>query len=223
MGWLEGDKVKSGVWIVIIAIVLLFFALGSYYYPQMPESMASHWNSQGQVDGYMSKFWGLFLVPFLSLGLALLLVFIPKIDPLRANIEKFKQYYHGFVVIVLLFLLYIYLLTIFWNLGFRFNMVQLLVPAFAILFYFCGVLIEKAKRNWSIGIRTPWTLNNDKVWDKTHLIGGKLFKVAAVITLLGVIFQSYAIFFILGPVILASLFTIIYSYFEHQRETRATG
>ncbi len=206
--------------VVITGIILLSFAIGGYFYPQMPERMASHWNGQGQVDGYMSKFWGLFLMPFISIGLLSLLVLIPRVDPLKANIERFKKYYYGFTIVVVLFLFYLYLLTIFWNLGIRFNMIQLLAPAFGILLYFCGILIEKAKRNWFIGIRTPWTLSNENVWDKTHLIGGKLFKVAGVIALIGVFFQGYAIFFILIPVILVAFFTIIYSYFEYQREMR---
>ncbi len=171
---------------LIAAILLLSFGIAGYFYPQMPERMASHWNAQGQVDGYMSRFWGVFLMPIVSLGLSLLFVLIPRIDPLRANIEKFRRHYYGFVLIILVFLLYLYLLTIFWNLGFRFNMVRMLTPAFAVLFYFCGVLMGKAKRNYFVGIRTPWTLNNEAVWDKTHRLGGKLFKAAGVVALLGV-------------------------------------
>lgn len=204
--------------IVIVTIILLSFAIAGYFYPQMPERMASHWNARAEVDGYMSKFWGLFLMPFISLGLSALLLVIPKIDPLKANIEKFKRYYYGFVILLLIFLFYLYLLTILWNLGLRFNFIQLLVPAFGVLFYFCGVLIGKAKRNWFIGIRTPWTLSNEKVWDKTHFIGGRLFKAAGLVALLGVFFQNHAILFVIVPVILVSLFTIVYSYFEYQKE-----
>lgn len=207
--------------IVTAITVLLFFAIAGYFYPQMPERMTSHWNASGEADGYMSKFWGLFLVPFISLGLSALLLIIPKIDPLKANIDKFKGYYYGFVIMLLIFLLYLYLLTIFWNLGLRFNMVQLLAPAFGVLFYFCGVLLTKAKRNWLIGIRTPWTLSNDRVWDKTHLIGGKLFKSAGAVAIIGAFFPQYAIFFILVPVILVAFFAVIYSYFEYQRDTGA--
>ncbi len=159
-------------------------------------------------------------MPFLSVGLALLFALIPKMDPLKANIQKFKNYYYGFAMMVMLFLFYLYLLTIFWNLGIRFNMTQLLTPAFAILFYFCGVLVEKAERNWFIGIRTPWTLSNEMVWKKTHTIGGKLFKAAGAIALFGMLLPSYAILFVLIPAILVAFFTVIYSYLEYAREKR---
>ncbi|RLF30149.1 MAG: hypothetical protein DRJ99_03065 [Thermoplasmata archaeon] len=206
--------------IIVLGVILLSFIIGIYFYPQMPEKIASHWDAQGQVDGYISKFWGLFLMPLLSMMLFLLFIAIPKIDPLKHNIEKFRKYYDGFVVLIIVYLFYVYLLTIFWNIGIRFSMVQPLAPAMGILFYYIGILTENAKRNWFIGIRTPWTLSSEKVWEKTHKIGGKLFKIAGIITFIGVFFQRYALFFILVPIILVAAYTIIYSYFEYQKETR---
>jgi len=199
-------------------MILLSFLIGIYLYPKMPEQMASHWNAQGQVDGYVSKFWGLFLMPFIFLALFLLFILIPKIDPLKANIEKFRKYFDGFIIFTILFLFYLFTLTIFWNFGVKFSMNQVLPPAFGILFFYCGILIEKAKRNWFIGIRTPWTLSNDKVWERTHKIGGKLFKVVGIIAFLGIIFPNYAFFLILFPVIAVSIYTVVYSYFEYRKE-----
>jgi uncharacterized membrane protein len=204
--------------IIILGIILVSFIIGTYFYPQLPDKIASHWNIQGEVDGYMSKFWGLFLMPSLSVVLLIFFILIPKIDPLKANIEKFRKYFDGFVVLIILFLFYIYLLTVFWNIGFRFDMGQLLSPVLGILFYYSGILIENAKRNWFIGIRTP--LSSEKVWEKTHKIGGKLFKIAGVIALFGVFLQGYAIYFVLFPVILVTVYTIVYSYFEYEKEKK---
>ena len=61
----------------------------------MPSEMPSHWNIEGEVDAYMSKFWALFLMPIISVGLLILFMLIPKIDPLKKNFAKFKKYYHG--------------------------------------------------------------------------------------------------------------------------------
>jgi len=204
--------------IIISAIILTSFLIGIYLYPYMPDKIASHWNYRGEVDGYITKFWGLFLMPSISLGLLLLFILIPRIDPLKENIEKFRKYFDRFIVLIIIFLFYLYLLTIFWNLGKKFNMVQLLVPAFALIFYYAGILVENAKRNWFIGIRTPWTLSSENVWDKTHKIGGKLFKGAGTIAILGIFFQNYAIFFVITPAILVAIYTVIYSYFIYQKE-----
>jgi len=204
--------------IIILGIILISFIIGGYFYPQMPEKIASHWSAQGKVDGYMSKFWGLFLMPLISIGLFLLFVLIPKIDPLKDNIKKFRKYFDGFIVLLMLFLFYVYLLTIFWNIGLRFNMSQFMIPALGILFYYCGILIENAKRNWFVGIRTPWTLSSETVWNKTHKTGSRLFKVAGVIAFLGIFFPKQAIFFVIIPIILVTVYTLIYSYFEYQKE-----
>ncbi len=205
-----------------IGIIFISFIIAICIYPQMPERMASHWNAQGQVDGYMSKFWGLFLMPILTLLIFLLLIAIPKIDPLKQNIDKFRKYYDGFVILIVVYMFYVYILTLLWNTGVRFSIIQPLMPAMGILFYYIGILVENAKRNWSIGIRTPWTLSSERVWEKTHKIGGKLFKIAGIIAFIGVFFQKYAAFFILIPVISVTVYTIVYSYFEYQRETKQT-
>lgn len=203
--------------VIVLGIILISFIIGVYLYPKMPDKMASHWNAKGEVDGYMSKFWGLFLMPIISIGLFLLFLLIPKIDPLKKNIEKFRKYFDIFIVIIMLFLFYVYLLTIFWNLDFRFNMTTMMLPALGILFYYMGILTENAKRNWFIGIRTPWTLSNNIVWNKTHKLGGKLFKIAGIFTFLGILFQKYALLFVLVPIITVAIYTIVYSYFEYNK------
>jgi len=209
---------KSGI--IIIGIILFSFIVSIYIYPQMPEKMVSHWNAQGQADGYMSKFWGLFLIPITLVGLALLFTAIPRIDPLKANIEKFRKYYDGLVVLFFIYMLSIQFHVILWNLGIKISPNIIMPISIGILFFYIGVLCENAKRNWFIGIRTPWTLSNEKVWEKTHKIGGKLFKIAGVIAFIGVFFQNYALFFILIPEFLAVAYTIIYSYFEYQKEVK---
>jgi len=204
--------------LIAVGIVVILFAVGIYMYPQLPDTIASHWNAQGQVNGYMSKFWGLFFLPLISVGLVLLFVAIPRIDPLKANIEKFRTFYDRFFVLFMVFFFYFYLLTILWNMGVQYNFNQVLAPAFGGLFYYIGVMIEHAKRNWFVGIRTPWTLSSENVWDKTHAIGAKLFKIVGVVALLGVLFPNYTIFFVLVPVLVVAVYLIVYSYFAYQRE-----
>ncbi len=200
-----------------LGVVLISFALAVYFYPMMPDKIASHWNIEGTVDGYMDKFWALFILPIISVCLFLLFLAIPRIDPLKENIAKFRGYFDGFVVVIFLFLFYIFLLSILWNRGVRFDMGQVLSPAFGILIYYCGILVEHAKRNWFIGIRTPWTISSDAVWNRTHALGGKLFKLAGVIAVFG-IFKVYSFYLVLVPIILVAIYLVVYSYFEYQKE-----
>ena len=201
-----------------MAVIALSFIIAAWLYPLMPEPMASHWGPSGEVDGYIPRAWGLSIMPVVSAVMFLLFLAIPYIDPLKKNIKKFRVYYDWFVLIMILFLFYIYMLTIFWNLGYRFNMTRMVIPALGVLFIYLGVLTGKAKRNWFIGIRTPWTLSSNRVWEKTHALGRKTFIGAGIIALLGLFFQKYAIWLVLVPVIIAVFYPIIYSYFEYQKE-----
>jgi len=203
---------------VIFGIVAASFVVALYFYPMMPDQIVSHWNANGQVDGYISKFWGLFLMPIISLTIALLFMWIPTIDPLKANIEKFRKYFDLFILFLTVFLFYTYGLTIAWNQGARFDMTYALLPALSVFIFYAGVLIEKSKRNWFIGIRTPWTLSSDTVWEKTHKIGGFLFKLSAACGIVGVLFGSLAVYFFLFPLIGSSIYLMFYSYFEFKKE-----
>ena len=203
-----------------LLLVLLQFLIGIYYYPQMPDQIASHWNIQGVADGYMSKFWGLFIVPLIAIGLLLLFVVIPRIDPLKNNIKDFIGYYWSFIILFLGYMLYMELIIIVWNLGFTFSMFHALSPAMGVLFFSIGIVIGKAKRNWFMGIRTPWTLSSEVVWNKTHRLGGKVFMVSGLVSSLGFFFEGYfALLLILAPIMVGSIFLVVYSYFEYQKIT----
>lgn len=203
--------------IAIFALVLVFFILAGVFYPLMPEVMASHWNAMGEADGTISRFWGLFLFPFVSLGITVILLAVPKIDPLKANIQEFKGYYYGFIIAFLAYFLYIYILTLVWNLGWRFNFSLTVIPAIGILMIIIGVLISKAKRNFFIGIRTPWTLSSDQVWNGTHRLGGRLFKIAGIIIILLSFVPEVAIYVLLGLVLGIVIWLVVYSYVLYRR------
>jgi len=209
--------------LAVAGLVLLSFILSIYFYPQVPERMATHWNSQGEVNGYMSKFWGLFFTPIVITGIAALLLVIPRIDPKKENIEKFRKYYDGFVILFLLFMIVVHLQILFWNVGIQISPNIVLPAGTGLLFYYIGILIENADSNWFVGVRTPWTLSSDRVWKKTNRLGGKLFKLAGIVAILGTFFSKYAVFFIVVPVLLVALFTVVYSYYEYVHDSKERG
>ena len=203
--------------VISAGIILLSFFIGIVSYSYLPDMMPMHWNAQGEIDGYMGKLWGLFMLPIISLGLFALFLVIPKLDPRRSNLESFKEYYQGIILMIVGFLFYIYILTILAAIGYKFNMVQAMALSFAVLFYYMGIVLKKTKSNFFVGIRTPWTLSDEKVWEKTHDLGGKLFKVSGIIAFFGVLFKEVAIFLMIIPTIVASIFIYIYSYLEYAK------
>jgi len=207
----KGEKIALG-------IIVLSFIIAVCSYPYMPEKMAIHWNAKGNVDSYGSRFEGLFFLPFLLAGLFLLFMAIPKIDPMKYNIEDFRKYYDNFIVLFFIFLLSVYLWSILWNFGVEIRINAVIPVGVGILFFYVGILLENAKRNWFIGIRTPWTLSSEDVWNRTHKIGGKLFKVLGLVVIFGIFFQKYVLFFFLVPLLLVAGYLVVYSYFEYQKE-----
>jgi len=209
--------------IMVLVLIIGATAAGLLFWNQLPEQMASHWNVNDQVDGYMSRFWGVLMVPLMTLGIFLLFLVIPAIDPLKANIAKFRETFNLFIVLFVAFMLYIHALTLAWNLGYTgFKMSTSMLPAMGLLFIFIGFILRRAKRNFFIGIRTPWTLSSDYVWDKTHQLGAVLFMASGVLTFIGGLFGGMVAFwFLFVPLISSTIFLLVYSYVLYQRETRA--
>lgn len=199
-------------------MAIISYPVAYYFYLKMPSLVASHWNAQGEVNGYMSRFWGTFIMPLVLTGMLILFLLIPRIDPKKKNILKFATHFDRFILCMMIFFNYVFGLTIYWNLGHRFNFTAYMLPAFAALFYTIGNLVTNAEPNYTIGIRTPWTLASESVWKKTHAIGGKAYKATGILTLLGLVFPSYAMFIFLGLVIAVSLYLVVYSYLEFRKE-----
>lgn len=207
---------RGAIVLILIATAVTTVAC----YPHMPDTVVSHWNAAGDADGSMPKFWGLALIPLLMIGFSALFAFLPRIDPLRSNYQKFQGYYEGFILIMALFFFAIQMQVILWGLGIRVSPNLTMPVSIGMLFIYIGFLIEHAEPNWFVGIRTPWTLSSETVWKKTHDLGGKLFKIAGIISCVGVLAREYAIWFILVPVLAVSVITVIYSYLEFRKERR---
>ncbi|MCC7573335.1 MAG: DUF1648 domain-containing protein [Candidatus Methanofastidiosum sp.] len=202
---------------ISLAIILFSFIIGAFVYAYVPDMMPTHWNAQGEIDGYMDKFWGLFLLPMISVGLFALFVYLPKFEPRKMNLESFREYYQGILLVTIGFLFYIYILSILAAFEYRFNMVQMMAPAFGAIFYYMGTVLVKIKSNFFVGIRTPWTISDDVVWEKTHKLGGKLFKASGIIAFFGVFFKEIAFILVIAPILFVSAYSMVYSYFEYKK------
>ncbi|MEF8813494.1 MAG: SdpI family protein [Halovenus sp.] len=208
-----------------VAAVSVVFALGlsAIAAPDLPEQLVIHWNAAGEPNGTMSKTPAIILIPALSAVLLVLFAAVPRIGPLRENIVSFRPVYDWFVVVFTAFMAALHGGIIAFNLGYEFDFTLFVLAAVALLFYYVGILLTHAKRNWFVGIRTPWTLSSDEVWDRTHELGSRLFKLTAVIALVGLLFGEYAVYFLVIPALLTAGITLVYSYYLYEHIERRSG
>jgi uncharacterized membrane protein len=204
--------------LAIIAVLIITIILTLAMYPAAPDRVVSHWNAAGQADGHMSKFWGLFLIPIILTGFVALFAVLPRIDPHKMNYEKFRDWYEGFILLFVLFMLAIQIQIILWSTGYQISPNLTFPVLTGMLFIYLGFLLGHVEQNWFVGIRTPWTLSSATVWKKTHALGGKLFRIAGVISCAGIFAGPYALWFILVPVLVVAVYTVVYSYTEFQKE-----
>jgi len=209
------NKTATAVSFVLIVIALV---VGLTLYARLPDPMPSHWNAAGQIDGYMSKFWGIFLVPIITVVLLPIFLVIPYIDPLKANIAKFRGIYNWFIVVFVAYMLYVYVLTLLAALNVQFNMTVMLMPVVGLLFVGIGYMMGQAKRNFFIGIRTPWTLSSETVWDETHKLGSKLFMIAGAVTVITGFVGEIGIWLMIAALLIAAFVPMVYSYILWRRE-----
>jgi uncharacterized membrane protein len=118
---------------------------------------------------------------------------------------------------------YVHSLGLAWNIGLHFSMNTLLIPALGVFFILTGMMMRKAKRNFFIGIRTPWTLANDVVWDKTHQLGGKLFIASGLLTAASIIYPPSVVWVLLVTAIGSAIISTVYSYLVFRKLENTTA
>ncbi|BAS25910.1 SdpI family protein [Limnochorda pilosa] len=201
-------------WIVLLGS----FIAGVLLYPSLPEQVPIHWNIAGQVDGYGSRAAGAFMLPALNLGIYCLMLFLPLVDPNRANYARFLGFYRGFRVLMTLFLAVLYAITLLAVEGLQVDVGLVVTLGLSLLFLYLGNSLGRVRHNYFVGIKTPWTLANEEVWRRTHRLGGRLFVLVAVLPWIAWPFSRTAAFIVLiGGLVLVSAATVVYSAVLYHR------
>lgn len=204
--------------ILLGILVVATFATGIIVYPYLPAQVAGHWNAAGAVTNTLPRFWGAFTLPLIMLVLWGLWALLPRIDPISPGFKGFRYVYDFFWIIVTAFFAYAYALTLEKYFGWSGNIYPDIAPGLAVIYIVAGALMPRIKRNWFFGIRTPWTLSSDSVWDKTHRFGSRAFMLAGIVAFFGLLAPSAEVWIIIVPVVLAALISIVYSYVLFARE-----
>ncbi|MCW8844303.1 MAG: SdpI family protein [Gammaproteobacteria bacterium] len=201
---------------ICLGLISTLLAFATWIYPQLPDLVPSHWNSQGQVDGYMAKPWGVFLLPALTVGIYLMFLVLPLISPHGFRMEKFGNVVRLFQTVMVLFMSLVAVTALLAARGDDVPVSNITLGGTGMLLLVLGNYMGKVRKNFFIGIRTPWTLASDEVWTRTHRLGGWMFSAGGLLLMLGS-FSALDTRLILTVVVIVALVPVAYSFLLYRR------
>ena len=202
----------------LVLLILGSLAAGALLYDLLPDRVPSHWNIRGEIDGYSSRFWGAFGIPLLNAGIYVMMLVMPLIDPRRENYRKFAGAYRVFRTVFVVFMTGVYLLVTASVFGARIPVDRAMMAGISILFLIMGNYMGQIRHNYFVGIKTPWTLANEQVWQKTHRLGGRLWVAAGTLGLIASLISGTWGGLLLGTSLgAATIIPMVYSYVEFKR------
>ena len=210
-------NIKTEAVPVILVIASWIFAV--YFYANFPAQVVTHWDFQGQPNGYMGKIGGAFAIPGLLTGIYLLFLGLPLLDPKGERYAEFGGIYHFFKAAIIFVLFGVYLASGYYNLGYPVN-INLVVPVLVgLLMITLGNYLGKIKRNWFMGVRTPWTMSSEDVWNKTNRFGGFTMVLFGVIIIVSPLLpKMLALIIFVAGALAATLGSMIYSFYLYKKE-----
>lgn len=158
-----------------VVLIVLSIIASVYFYFHLPARIVTHWNFAGQPDGWGSGKAHAVFFPLLIAGMYIMFLFLPYLDPKKARYEQFGKVYHVIKAIILFILAFVYFISSLSGLGYDISIAFWTPLMIGLLFIFLGNYMGKIKMNWFVGIRTPWTLSSEEVWNRSHRFGGKVF------------------------------------------------
>lgn len=212
-------KTLKNDWL-IWTIILAPYILVAWFWNRFPEMVPTHFGLDGKPDDYSSKIVGLIIFPGINMVMYFLFLVLPKIDPRRKNYELFPEKYRVIRLGIHSFMSYLLVVTIFYSLGYRFDISLMVLYGIMILFLILGNLMGNIRNNFFVGVRTPWTLSSEEVWTKTHRLTAKLWVASTLITmvLIAILPHPEIVFGVYIGVI--AIVPIVYSYIEYKKQNR---
>lgn len=206
---------KRKTTIITCIVCLLPILFGVIVYDRLPAQIPIHWNLEGNIDGYAAKSIFVFLLPLLMTLMQLFCLFMTKRDP------KYQNYSAKMlrVVVWIIPVITLVLVTITYAVIFGYNIsINFIIPiVLGILFILLGNYLPKCRQNYTLGIKTPWTLDDEENWNKTNRLGGYIMVAGG----LGIIILTFFDLAFYGLLVFVAVFLIVsmgYSYLMYKKK-----
>ena len=204
--------------VITSLIILMQTVVGIALWDQLPEQIATHFNFRNEPDGWTSKAFTVFGMPLVLLALhwiSLLVSTAPNIQMKNLH-SKVKHLFWWIIPATSLLLM---VLCYGYALGAPFDIGRIVLPFVGLLFAITGNYMPKVRRNYSVGIKVPWTLADDENWNKTHRMAAPVWVVCGLLLIvLGLIGCTSWLAFV---VIMVMVFLpTVYSFALHLKKKK---
>ena len=205
---------ESILWI----LMLLPFVYLSTIWTELPARIPTHFDLGGNPNGWSDKNGLIYLLASLGIGTYLVMLLIPRFDP-RKKIQQMGEKYYSLRVLMTIFMTLISVYILYSGNGNKINP-NLLIGLIGAFYAVFGNYLQTVKPNYFIGFRTPWTLENEQTWKRTHRLAGHMWLLGGLLIVitsftlnnniaLGIIFVTITLIIVIVPV--------IYSYMEFKK------
>jgi len=212
-------------WIVTLLLIVGTAGVSAWLYPSLPQQIPTHWNIKGEIDGYGDKSWALFLLPGTMVMMTLLFYFLPALSPKHFEVDSFRSTYLYIMVLITALLAYFHGLTLYavWknsqHTG-EFDLTRPMIAGMFLFFALLGNVMGKIRKNFYIGVRVPWTLASDRVWNDTHRLAAWVMVASG---LVGFVLTISGLSLVLALVVCigSMMIPVVYSFFHYKALERA--
>ena len=201
-----------------LLFVVLSFAMVGLFYDRLPDPVPTHWNARGVANGFMPKPWGALIVPLAMILASGIFWAIPRVSPRGYGVDRSIRAYAIIQASALAFLLVVNALALMAAAGMAVSISRTIPVALGALFMVLGNFMAKFRKNFFVGIRTPWTLASDEVWLRTHRLGGRLFAASGLLLIVAGLLGGVAILAVIPVLlVLTGVVPIVYSFVTYRR------
>ncbi len=202
--------------IITSLVILIPIVIGLILWEKLPDQVPIHWDTNGAVDGYANKMQAVFLMPIILLAFHWICALGTSLDPKKQNVND-KMFILVLWIIPVISLLcnsMVYAIA----LGHKVS-VEIIMPLFmGALFVVIGNYLPKCKQSYTVGIKLPWTLNDEENWNKTHRMAGFLWVIGGVIIMATAFLGAFWLFFVvLIPMV---IIPFVYSYLLYKKSSK---
>ncbi len=205
--------------VVTVLIVVLAGAWSAWHYPTMPERVPTHWNVRGEVDGWGSRDVGAWLMPGMMVFMLALFLVLPLLSPVRYKIESFRPVWNAVITLVMAMFGAMHVIILHASLHPHVDVGRILIAVICLFMAALGLFMPKVRRNFWMGVRTPWTLASDEVWAATHRLAGWTMGVGGLVAALLAV-AGVTLLLAFGLVMAGALYPVLYSLWLYKRLER---